>query len=311
MVVAVTGGTGFLGSRLVSKLEAEGHTVRVISRSQGFDITRPETIATVFQKADTVFHLAALVQSRPGPFEEVNQSGLQNVIDASLRSGVNRLVYVSSFTVFGPSEDTQHSETTLTERSNFFHGYDRSKFEALGIVREWRSRIPLNIVYPTVVFGPGPLTEGNLMVHLFARWLKYRIAPLPGRGKPMWNFVFVDDVARGLVEVAEGSEGEDYILGGSNVSLSELAGTLRKVSNREFYPIGLPDKLFRLSCYAEDWASRAVGFQALALPQTSRFLLNNWQFSSSKARTELGYAPRSLKEGLDQTYRWMQTTGIV
>jgi farnesol dehydrogenase len=283
----------------------------VISRSEGFDITRPETIATVFQEANTVFHLAALVQSRPGPFEQVNQSGLQNVIEASLRSGVDRFVYVSSFTVFGSSDDTQHNETALTERSSFFHGYDRSKFEALKIIKKWRSRIPLNIVYPTVVFGPGPLTEGNLMVHLFARWLKYRIAPLPGRGRPLWNFVFVEDVARGLIKVAEGREGEDYILGGSNVSLNELAGTLRQVSNRRFYSFGLSDQLFRLSCYAEDWASRAIGFRALALPQTGRFLLNNWQFSSAKAKMELGYAPRSLQEGLDQTYRWMKTTGIV
>jgi len=311
MVIAITGGTGFIGSALTRSLEQLGHEVRVISRSRGYDVTQIDTLNDVFCGADLVFHLAALVQSRPGPFAATNQTGFENVAKASLLAEAKRLIYVSSFTVFGPSGSEIHSEETLPERKRFFHDYERSKFEALKIAREWRIKLPMNIVFPTVVYGPGPLTEGNIMVRLFARWFKLRIAPLPGLGLPKWNFVYIDDVVRGLIAVAEGPADDDYILGGSNVSLAELASVLTQVSDRQFYSVGMPDWLFRISCYGEDFASRLLNFEPLVLPQTCDFLLNNWQFSSLKAESELGYTPQELEESLRLTYQWMRNTRVI
>jgi farnesol dehydrogenase len=311
MVVAITGGTGFLGSALTSNLQQRGHEVKVIARSQGYDVTRAETLTEVFTGAEIVFHLAALVQSRPGPFDQTNQIGLENVLKASLRSGTKRLIYVSSFTVFGPSGNKIHTETTIPERTHFFHDYERSKFEALKIAQDWRTKIPMNIVFPTVVYGPGPLTEGNIMVRLFARWFKLRMAALPGRGKPKWNFVYIDDVVQGLTAVAESSPDNDYILGGANVSLAELAETLNRVSDKRLYSLGLPDWLFRIGCHGEDLVSKLLNFKPLVLPQTGEFLLNSWQFSSLKAQSELGYTPHTLEEALRQTYQWMRTTRVI
>ncbi len=311
VTAAVTGGSGFLGSALTRRLRERGFEVKVIARSQGYDVARPETLKEAFRDAEIVFHLAALVQSRPGPFDQINCEGLENVLQASLRSGSKRLVYVSSFTVFGPSGDGIHTETTLTQRKDFFHEYERSKFDALKIAQDWRSRMPMNIVFPTVIYGPGPLTEGNLMVRLFARWFKLRVAALPGKGEPKWNFVYVDDVVQGLMSVAESSPDHDYILGGENVSLIELARILNRVSDRGFYCFRLPDRLFRISCYGEDMTSRLFNFKPLVLPETSDFLLNNWQFSSLKARSELRYAPQPLEEGLSKTYRWMRSTQLI
>jgi len=311
MVTAITGGTGFLGSALARELERCGHEVRVIARSRGYDVTRAETLTDVFRDTKTVFHLAALVQSRPGPFDETNQIGLENVLKACVRSGSERLIYVSSFTVFGPSRSGIHTETSIPERTRFFHDYERSKFEALEIAQKWRSRIPMNIVFPTVVYGPGPLTEGNIMVRLFARWFKLRIAALPGQGKPRWNFVFIDDLVQGLVAVGDSPPDSDYILGGSNVSLTDLANTLAQVSDRSFVSLGLSNWQFRISCYGEDLASRLLNFKPLVLPQTGDFLLNDWQFSSAKAESELGYEPSTLESALGRTYQWMKTTRVI
>jgi farnesol dehydrogenase len=311
MAIAVTGGTGFLGSALTKELLERGHEVRIVSRSRGFDITRPESLGEVFRDARTVFHLAALVQSRPGPFEETNQTGLENVLKACISCGVHRFVYVSSFTVFGPSGDDTHTEARMPQRSRFFHDYEKSKFEALRIAKDWRSKIPMNIIFPTVILGPGPVTEGNILARLFARWFRFGLATLPGRGFPIWNFVYVDDVVQGLLAVTDQSPGEDYILGGPNATLSELARLLNEISSKKLHILGLPNWLFRISCYGEDWASRMLRFKPLVLPETADFLINNWKFSSSKAKSELGYEPHELKTALELTYRWMKEVQII
>jgi farnesol dehydrogenase len=311
MKIVVTGGTGFLGSHLVSRLREGYENVSVVSRSLGYDISIPRTLEEPFENADVVFHLAALVQSRPGAFTVVNVHGLQNVLRLSAEAGIRKLICVSSFTVFGPSHGEPHEETSAETRKDFFHGYDASKYEAFQTARSWKEKLPLNIVFPTVIYGPGPLTEGNIMAHLFRRWLRLRLAPLPLGGSPSWNFVFVGDVVDGLMKILVAPAGEDYILGGRDCSLRELAETLRDVSGRSIVPVGLSGFLFKASSYLEDWGARIGKFTPLVLPSTAEFFMNDWQFSSGKASRELGYEPRPLETGLKSTYEWMKEAKLV
>jgi dihydroflavonol-4-reductase len=155
------------------------------------------------------------------------------------------------------------------------------------------------------------LTEGNIMVRLFARWFKFRLATLPGRGTPVWNFAFIDDVVQGLQAAVNSSPDNDYILGGSNLSLADLVDSLDRVSSESLHRLGMPDWLFRISCYGEDLASRLMNFKPLVLPQTADFLLENWRFSSSKAQSELGYEPHGIEQALTLTYQWMKRTKII
>ena len=302
----VTGGTGFLGSALVRRLRERGHHVTVASRSRGQDVTRIRTLEPGFRDAEAVFHLAALVQSRPGPFLRVNVDGLRNILELARRHRVARLVHVSSFTIFGPSGDGIHTEERVPDRHRFFHGYDRSKYEAFRLASRWKDRLPMNTLFPTVVYGPGPITEGNLLVRLLHRWKKLRVAVLPGRGAPCWNFVYVDDVAEALVRCLDADPGEDFVLGGENRTLRDLHATFRRVSEAPIMPLGLPDGMFRAGALLEDWSARLRGTSPLLVPSTADFFLRNWRFSSRKARTQLGYAPRSLEEGLARTNRWME-----
>ena len=301
----VTGGTGFLGSVLVRRLRERGHHVTVASRSRGQDVTRVPTLEPSFREVQAVFHLAALVQSRPGPFLRVNVDGLRNVLELARRHRVARLVHVSSFTVFGPSGDGVHTEERIPDRNRFFHGYDQSKYEAFRLAGRWKDMLPMNTVFPTVVYGPGPMTEGNLLVRLLRRWKKLRLAALPGRGAPCWNFVYVDDVADALVRCLDADAGEDFILGGENRTLHELFGTFRRVADAPMVPLGLPDGLFRAGARLEDWSARLRSASPLLVPSTVEFFLRNWRFSSGKAGAHLGYSPRSLEEGLISTNRWM------
>lgn len=311
MKCVVTGGTGFLGSCLVRRLSEAGHDVVSVSRKCGHDIRHIESIREPFEGAEAVFHLAALVQSRPGPFDETNLKGLENVLQLCRQAEVRKLVVVSSFTVFGPSGGAPHAEGNIPRRESFFHGYDRTKYLALGIARQWTERLPMNIAFPSVIFGPGPLTEGNILVRLLRRWHRLRLAALPLYGRPVWNFVFVEDVAEGLLRLLEAPPGGEYILGGSDSSLSDLARSFSETSGRRIWRVGLPSALFKMGAYAEDWASRIGRFPPMVLPHTADFFLNDWRFSSAKARRDLGYAPRSVRAGLEATQLWMQQEGLV
>ena len=310
MKCVVTGGTGFLGSCLTRRLQEAGHEVTVVSRQKGHDIRQAETLIEPFKGAQTVFHLAALVQSRPGPFESTNLEGLENVLRACQENSVQRVVNVSSFTIFGPSCAGPHQESEVPRRQHFFHGYDETKYRGYRLAEKWRSRLPMNIVFPTVSFGPGPMTEGNILVRLLQRWKKLRLAALQRGGSMVWNFVFVEDVADGLMRCLKAPVGEDYILGGENRSIRGLFEAFRQVSGCRILSLGLPDPLFRAGAYLEDLTSRLGGFPPLVLPSTADFFLNDWQFSSEKASQQLGYQPLPLLEGLTETYRWMQSKGL-
>ncbi len=310
MKIVVTGATGFLGSHLVRLLEERGDEVVSVSRTRGHDIRRGNTLRKPFQDAEVVFHLAALVQSRPGPFEDTNIAGLENVLQASLEAQVKRFIYVSSFTIFGPSSGRPHDESAIPQRSSFFHGYDSTKYHAYRAVQKWKKEIPLNVVFPAVIYGPGPLTEGNIMARLFQRWLMLHMAPLPLYGRPTWNFVYVEDVAQGLVRTLQAEPGEEFVLGGENCSLRQLCYRFRRASRSTIIPVGMPGMLFKTSAYLEDLASRIGGFPPLVIPSTADFFLNDWEFTSALAGSRIGYEPRSIDAGLESTAQWMKQSGL-
>lgn len=310
MRCVVTGGSGFLGSRLVQLLSQAGHKAVAVSRRTGHDVRDPESLKSAFTGADAVYHLAALVQSRPGPFEETNLEGLLNVLRLCRQLGVQRFINVSSFTIFGPSGQQPHVEKSFAPRSEFFHGYDETKYRGYLLASEWRERIPMNNVFPTVIYGPGPMTEGNILVRLLRRWKRLRVAPLQRDGLPVWNFAFVDDVADGLVRCLQAPVGRDYILGGEDASLRRLAQEFQEVSGAAILRLGLSDRLFLAGTYAEDAASRLFRFPPLVLPATAQFFLHDWRFSSLKAEREFDYRPRPLRQGLERTFRWMRDQRI-
>lgn len=306
MRIAVTGGTGYLGSNLCRRLKDAGHEIRIVSRSLGYDITQAGRLEGAFRSCDAVFHLAATVQSRPGKiFQEVNVRALEGVFEECKNSRVKRVIYISSFTVFGPSGQRPHSEESVPTRSYFFHDYDRTKYEGWRVAREWQKKIPLDIVYPAVVYGPGPLTEGNILTHLLRRWHGTHFAALPAMGEPVWNFIYIDDLVDGLLRHLLKGAGQDFVLGGENRSLRELAEVFRSVSDRRIVIIPMPSPLFYLSSYVEDLQSRMRGTPPLVLPSTSRFFVCDWKLSSRKAESLLKFSPRPLEEGMEATWEWM------
>jgi farnesol dehydrogenase len=157
-----------------------------------------------------------------------------------------------------------------------------------------------------VIYGPGELTDANLVVKLAADHLNGRVPGIVGPGDRLWSYAYVDDVARGHVAALErGRSGERYFLCGENVSMNGFFERLQRLTGKRPPRLHIP--------YAAATFTGALMYLWAELtgqpPQLTHEVVGvfreHWAYSSAKAERELGYAPISLEEGLRRTLAWL------
>ncbi len=207
MRVLVTGGTGYLGRAIVAALAAAGHDVVLYARSASAsglpcrafdgDIRDGERLFAAADGCEGVLHVAALVATwarRSRDFDDVNVGGLGQVLDVARRRNVGRVVYTSSFMALAPAG---------LDAPPAWNDYQRTKAAGDAVASRAAGRgAPIIRLYPGVIYGPGPVTEGNLVGGMVADHLKGRLPGLIGAGR-IWSFSFVDDVAAAHVAALE------------------------------------------------------------------------------------------------------------
>ena len=331
MKILVTGGTGFLGRRVVELLaggEAPEHGVTLLVRPTssrvGFpeavrfapgDVTQPESLRAAAQGHDAILHAAALVKiMAPGrEFDRVNLQGLENVLVAAEEAGVERLLYVSSFMALGPSENAPggtHDESSPAADRAWINHYERTKTLADRRARRAIDEgLPLTVVYPGVIYGPGELTEGNIVVRHLIDLVHRRLPALLGEPHRRWNYVFVDDVAAGVVAALTGAApGRRYVLGGENVTQEEFYRTAEEATGVPMPRLRMPDGLAKAAgALQKGWAAMTRGTPKLT-PDLVEVYRHDWALSSERAAEELGYRWRPLSAGLEETVDWLRRT---
>lgn len=324
MNVLVTGATGYLGQRLAFRLAEGGDTVHALCRSlekaraltheriRVFpgDIEDRNSLRRAAEGCRQAFHAAALVSvwsKDPSDYARVNVGGTLNVLDAAASAGVERIVVTSTAGVFGPSHGGLVDEAT-PRQVPYFNEYESSKAEMHAAVRaKAAGGIHAVIVCPTRVYGPGPLVVANGFTMMVDRYIKGRWRALPGDGRRSGNYVFIDDVIDGhLAAMARGRSGEAYILGGENATYREFFARVAEVSGQErrLYPV--PIQALMAFAWTEQKRADWFGRKPLITPSWVRRYSYDWANSSAKAETELGYAPRSLRNGLALTVEWLR-----
>jgi nucleoside-diphosphate-sugar epimerase len=320
----VTGGTGFIGRKLVRSLNEQGETVHLLSRTSS-DITGlPEEGVEIFRGdvtdrpslhaptcgCDKVFHVAGYAHNwarDPAVYYAVNVDGLKNVAEEALACGVGRLVFTSTCLTFGPSNGCVVDEQTPRKTNVFLTEYERTKYLAEVEAAKFAQRgLCILTVNPTRVYGPGRMTEGNSVARMIDRYLRGRFPVIPGRGTEMGNYVYVDDLVDGhLKAMARGRAGEKYILGGENISFDGFFQLLGRLTGRRPPRFHLPPRLAKLFARLEEWRAHVIGRYPLITPGWMETFLGDWAFSSGKAVSELGYTYRELREGLELTCNWL------
>ncbi len=326
--VFVTGATGFIGARLVDELVRRGYPVRALVRTTGAgrsiedgrvttvegDILARDALTRAMEGCSRVFHLAAYAKNwarDPAAFFEHNVVGTRNVLAAARAVGVEKVVFTSSIVTLGPTPPgTIGDETMVRTTARFFTTYEASKAgaerEALSLAAEG---LPVVVVNPTRVYGPGRLTEGNSVTVMIDLYERGRFPFLLACGTNVGNYVLVDDLVRGhILAMERGRPGERYILGGHNASLRALLDLVDQVSGKRHLTINLPPMLAKAYACLEEAKGRWLGIYPGITPGWVATFLHDWAYSSAKAQRELGYSITPLEDGVRATHEWLLAT---
>jgi nucleoside-diphosphate-sugar epimerase len=319
--VVVTGGAGFIGRALVKRLVdrggevvalvrdpararfLEGNRVRLLAN----DLSGVKSIAVHARGADALVHAAGSYRVGIKPAErpqmlDANLGTSERVLDAAVDAGVQRIVYVSTVGVFGDTRGEVVDETYRRDPADgFVSYYDESKYLAhVAAEKRIRAGAPIVIVQPSQVYGPHDhsITSEQLALAHAGR-LRYLAMANTGLG-----WVHVDDlVVNGFVAALEkGRVGESYVLSGERMTLREAAAAAARVGGRRPPRLIVPTALLKAAAVVSDPLGGLPG-----LPDNLREVIRagdgvTYYASEEKAREELGFSPRSLEQGIADTW---------
>lgn len=321
MRVLVTGGSGFLASHLIPALQNHGHTVRALVlpssdatllRKAGVDVRTgdvrlPDTLAPAVREIDAVLHLAAAIGARRplSEYRAVNVTGTENVCRAVLAARVERLVHVSSTSVYKQGLGVPVDETFPLEPPPDPYAVTKAAGDSLVQRLIAEEHLPASIVRTSTIFGPGDhLNFGRIAERLLAG-----TGIVIGSGRNRVPFAFVDDVVQGLLLVLDhdAAAGEIYNITDDRCPtqlelLQAVADQLGARRPRIHVPYG---PLYGLAFLAEHIAQALRSERALVTRFGVVLYGADNRFAIDKARVELGYEPRvSLQQGVDVAAEW-------
>jgi dihydroflavonol-4-reductase len=329
MLVAVTGGTGFIGSHTVRALLAAGHRVRLLVRDptklkriyaplgievEDFvvgDATDPEAVGPLLDGCDAAVHTAALVALEAKRGEEVlanNERSVRLVVGGAVERGLARVVYVSSAgALFVARGRPLTGDSPVVDSAN---AYGRSKAAAERYVRELQDRgAPILTTYPTAAIGPDDpgLTDPNRAVSFFVRFG----ALLTSSG---YQPIDVRDLARLHVALLESERRTGrYVAAGPYYAWPDLYAGVERVTGRRLPRYPVPGAVMRGLGRVIDAVQRFAPIELpIPISRESMEFATGWPTADGAAACrDLGLRYRSLDETLSDTYRWLLAAGHV
>ena len=319
----VTGATGQLGSHIVEQLRAAGEKVRVLvrpGRDLGFlqqqgaeivegDLRDAEAIKQAADGAAIVYHCAAKV-SDWGPwraFEEEAVTSTRNVVAACRSAGVQRLLHVSSISVYGhptAAPGTKINEETPLGRSFWMWDYyPRAKLLAEGIAREYAET---TIVRPSWLYGP----RDRITIPRVIPALMQKRAPMIGSGENYLNIIYAGDVAAGAILAANhpDAKGQAYnVCSEGEVMQKDLLNALTDALSLPRVTKHVPYWLaIRWAFVLEASAKMLLRSKPPTITRRAVYLIGrSTQYSTQKAREQLGWKPQvGIQEGVRRTLEW-------
>ncbi len=325
----VTGASGFIGLHLVRRLIELGYQVSCLVRATSCidklrstgaqlvtgDVTDCASIvrALSLSQARIVFHLAGLTKAmRKDDFMRVNAGGVESVTAACAdRTNKPVLVVVSSLAAAGPCVGSQpwvESDTPAPVSA-----YGCSKLAGEQAAAKYAGLMPISIVRPPIVFGPGDRS----MLKIFRPIARWDIHTVPGRGERRFSLIHVADLVEGLLLVAEkgehlqhnGSPGQGiyFIAVDGYPTYTELGQAIAMALGKKRETVlHIPEPLVKLAGLCGDAMGRIRRHPCwVNSDKITEALAGSWTCSSAKVRTHLGWSPAAaLAKRLQETAQW-------
>jgi GDP-L-fucose synthase len=300
--VVVTGGSGFLGSRIVNFLNDRGAKNIIIPRSNDCDLRIRENCSKITKGVDIVFHIAAKVggiglnQQKPGELFYDNLIMGTNLMEEARKNNVEKFIALGTICSYPKFTPLPFSEDSI------WNGYPEETNAPYGLAKKmllvqsqaYKQQYAFNsiVVFPTNLYGPNDNFNDNtshvipaLIKKIFtAKKNNSKSISLWGDGSPTRDFLYVDDAANGIMLAAEKyDESIPINLGsGREISIKELANLLLEITDTNLEIKWETDK-------PNGQPRRCVSIE--------------------RAKQKLGFEPKvSLREGLERTIEWYKST---
>lgn len=322
--VAVTGGTGFIGSHTVEALLQEGYRVRCLVRSgrngtgwlkdlpveiRHVDLLDGSAVRSALDQCEIVVHIAGVTRAkRRRDFFEGNVEPTRNLLLASKELGsVKQFCYMSSLTAVGPA--VEGKPVTEDSPCRPLTAYGASKLEAETVCHGFADLFPVVILRPPAVYGP----RDRDILHMF-RWIKLGIMPVMGPSTKMLSMVYVTELARAVTTIlkADPPPSGTYFVGDVKpYRYSDLVGMTAGLFGRTTFNLPVPRPIL----YAIAGATQAVSW---LLPQPSVVNIDKvrdlvtpyWTCETGKIERDLGFRTEiGAREGLQKTLDWYKAEG--
>ncbi len=321
MKVFLTGGTGFIGLRLVPVLLAHGAQVTALVRRpnsleakkietmgavlvQG-DVTNKESMRLAMQGADVVIHNAGVYElgldaAGVERMNAVNIRGTENTLDLALELGIPKALYISTTWAYGASSATKARDELFPQTESFKTHYERTKKAAHRIALDLQKRgLPLIILCPNGTVGEN---DHSNLGYILRMYLCNLLPPIAWTPEVMWSLVHVDDLSEGVMQAAKHAKPfETYFIGGQPHTRAEMFKFWYNHDGGSKKRAWLPVNFLKAVFYPLEPVQRAVGLPAVFSRETIEAGRISYFDSSEKAKRDFGWTYRSAKAMWDDT----------
>jgi len=324
MKVFLTGATGYIGHQLAIKLANKNYEVNALVRDLESDkiprhknitlykgnICEYESLHDAIVDCDYVFHTAAFTDlkcNKIDDFYETNVVGTTNVLKASLKENVKKVIYTSTLSVFGPSLYQVPITEDQPRIASYSNDYELTKSMSEEVVSDYvKKGLSCTILNVTRVYGPGLKTYSNGVNTIISKIIKDKALYVPSKLDVEANYVYIDDVVNAeLLALERGKTGQKYIIGGENTDYEGLFNKIKNISNSKIFIFKINyDLIKKVIAFITNF-NWLFGKSFALTPIVLDSLFTNRSASSQKAISELNYKVTPLNIGLKQTINFL------
>ena len=324
--ILVTGSTGFIGARMLDYLAKEGSKIRVFLRHEsscgalpeGVEVIRgsfsdPGDLALAVSGVDRIVHLAGVTKALDDAgYEAGNVMPVQNLLDAVTlhNPDLKRFLFVSSLTAAGPASEGI-SGVSESDVPHPVSAYGRSKLRAETLCLERSADIPVTIVRPPAVYGPGDRD----VLQVFQMLVKGVLVTPGSAVRQRFSMIYVDDLVSGIMMAARSDKAAGrvyYVTSLRSYSWDEIiAASQPLLGFKKLHRVSLPDPLVFLVGSVLGSAGLLFGKPALISRDKANELVQDyWVCSAEQAQLDFSFtAVTALAEGIAKTISWYHRKG--